>query len=142
MKLFALILAFAAGALVTLQIASTSKLKEAVGATVPAAIASSLFGVALLGAAMVVMQVPWPTFDKLISAPWSAWMGGAFGAFYALVTIGLARHLGATTLVTVIVVGQLICSVVIDHFRVLGFEARAASVARLTGCALLLGDSS
>jgi hypothetical protein len=94
MKLFAFVLAFVAGTLVTLQIASNSKLKEAVGATIPAAIASSLFGVILLGAAMVVMQVPWPTVDKLISAPWSAWMGGAFGAFYALVTIGLARAFG------------------------------------------------
>jgi bacterial/archaeal transporter family-2 protein len=133
MNLFAFVMAFVAGALVTLQIASTSRLKEAVGATVPAAIASSLFGVVLLGAAMVVMQVPWPTFDRLISAPWSDWIGGAFGASYALVTIGLARHLGATTLVTLIVVGQFICSVVVDHFGVLGFEARAASFARLTG---------
>jgi uncharacterized membrane protein YdcZ (DUF606 family) len=53
MKLFAFVLAFVAGALVTLQIASTATLKEAVGETVPAAIASSLFGVVLLGAAMV-----------------------------------------------------------------------------------------
>jgi bacterial/archaeal transporter family-2 protein len=63
----------------------------------------------------------------------------AGGAFYALVTIGVARHLGATTLIALVVVGQLTCSVLVDHFGVLGFEAGAATLARLTGCALLLG---
>jgi bacterial/archaeal transporter family-2 protein len=48
------------------------------------------------------------------------------GVFYGIATVVLARHVGATTLIALIVTGQLMCSVVVDHFGVLGFEARAA----------------
>ena len=138
MKLLTFGLALVAGALVTLQIGSTAKLKEAVGDTIPAVIASSMFGVVLLAAAMVVMQMPWPPLQRLASAPLSGWLGGIFGAFYALVTIALARQMGATTLIALIVAGQVVCSVLVDHFGVLGFETRTATVARLTGCGLLI----
>ena len=73
-RALAFILALCVGALVTLQIASTVRLKEAVGETLPAIIASSMVGVLLLGAAMLVMQSPWPSPAKLIGAPPSAWV--------------------------------------------------------------------
>jgi bacterial/archaeal transporter family-2 protein len=50
----------------------------------------------------------------------------------------LARHMGAATLVALVVAGQLVCSVVMDHFGVLGFETRSATAWRLTGCGLML----
>jgi bacterial/archaeal transporter family-2 protein len=52
------VLAFVAGGLVTLQIGSNAKLKEALGDPLPAVIVSSMLGVGLLAAAMLVMQVP------------------------------------------------------------------------------------
>jgi bacterial/archaeal transporter family-2 protein len=73
-----------------------------------------------------------------MAAPTPAWLDGVFGAFYAIVTVVLARHLGATTLIALIVTGQRICSVVVDHFGVLGFETWAATLPRLAGCVLLL----
>jgi len=138
MRLLAFVLAVVAGALCTLQIGSTARLKDAVGETLPAVIASSMVGVAVLAGAMLAMQMPWPSLDKLASAPPSSWLGGIFGAFYALVTIALARQMGATTLVALIVAGQLISSVLVDHFGVLGFEIRVATLTRLAGCGLLL----
>jgi transporter family-2 protein len=138
MRLLPFLLAFAAGALVTLQIGTTAKLKDAFGETLPAIIVSSIVGVVILGGAMLVMQSSWPPLGKLVAAPPSAWLGGVFGAFYAIVTVVLARHLGAAALIALLVAGQLICSVIVDHFGIFGFEARAATLSRLAGCGLLL----
>jgi hypothetical protein len=51
LRALAFVLPLCVGALVTLQIASTAKLKEAVGETLPAIIASAKVAVLLLGAA-------------------------------------------------------------------------------------------
>ena len=59
-------------------------------------------------------------------------------ALYAVTVVVLARDLGAATLVSLLVTGQLLCSVLLDHLGVLGFEMHAAGVGRLIGCALLL----
>jgi uncharacterized membrane protein YdcZ (DUF606 family) len=53
MRLLAFVLAFTAGAVVSLQMASNTKLKEAVGGLLPAVIASSALGILLLGGAML-----------------------------------------------------------------------------------------
>jgi len=61
------------------------------------------------------------------------------GAIYAVVTIILARRLGAATLMALVIAGQLICSVVVDHVGIIGFDVRPLTVGRGVGCALLLG---
>jgi transporter family-2 protein len=139
MQVLAFVASFVAGALVTLQIGSNAKLKEALGGPLPAIIASSSLGVALLVVAMLVIQVPWPSQGRLNAAPLSAWLGGIFGAVYAIVTVILARHVGAATLIALLVTGQLLCSVVVDHFGVLGFEIRPATLWRVAGCGLMVG---
>ena len=119
--------------------AGNAKLKEAIGGTLPAVIVSSALGVALLVAAMLLMQVPSPSAATLRAVPLSAWLRGGLGAAYAVVTLILARHLGAATLIALVVAGQLICSVLVDHFGVLGFQTRAATVWRAAGCGLMIG---
>jgi uncharacterized membrane protein YdcZ (DUF606 family) len=75
-----------------------------------------------LVAVMVVTRAPAPSLARAAAAPWTAWLGGILGAGYAVVVVVLARHLGAATLTAAVVTGQLICSVVLDHFGLLGFE--------------------
>ena len=138
MSLLSLALAFVVGTLITLQIGSNARLKEAIGHPLPAVIISSALGIVVLVGAMLVGRVPWPSLDKLSAAPGAAWFGGLFGAAYAIVTIVLARHIGAATLVALVVAGQLICSVVVDHVGIVGFDVRPITVWRGAGCALLL----
>lgn len=138
MTAFYLGFALIAGAFVAMQTGSNARLKEVFGHAVPAVIASSLIGIVLLVAVMVVTRAPAPSLARATAAPWSAWLGGILGAAYAVVVVVLARHLGAATLTAAVLTGQLICSVVLDHYGLLGYELHAATVGRLVGCALLL----
>jgi transporter family-2 protein len=132
------VVALLAGALVTLQTGSNARLKEALGQAFPAVVVSSLIGIVLLVAIIVVTRTPVPPLARVTAAPWTAWLGGALGAAYAVTVVVLARELGAVTLTALVVTGQLLCSVVLDHFGLLGFEVHVASVGRLLGCGLLL----
>jgi bacterial/archaeal transporter family-2 protein len=136
-----LLLAMFAGAIVTLQTGSNARLKEAFGHALPAVVVSSLIGIVLLTAMIGVTRAPIPSLGRAMAAPWTAWLGGALGAAYAVTVVMLARELGAATLTAAVVTGQLVCSVVLDHFGLLGFETHAASAGRLVGCLLLLSGT-
>ena len=138
MVVLALAAALIAGALVTVQTGSNARLKEALGEALPAVVVSSLLGIVLLVIVGAVARTPVPTPGKLVAAPWSAWMGGVVGAIYAVTVVVLARSLGATTLTALVVTGQLVCSVVLDHFGLLGFEPHAIGAGRALGVLLLL----
>ena len=133
-----LLVALLVGALITIQAGSNTRLKEAFGEPLPAVVVSSLIGIVLLTAVLVATRTPLPSVDRVTSAPWTAWLGGILGAVYAVTVVVLARDLGAATLMALVVTGQLVCSVLLDHFGVLGFDVPAASIGRLAGCALLL----
>ena len=81
----------------------------------------------------------WPSREMMREAPWYAWpAGGVLGVTYLTGNILLAPKLGAGTLVGLVVAGQLIFSVLLDHFGWLGFAQHPAGVARLAGCSLMI----
>ena len=94
-------------------------------------IVSSSLGVVLLVAVTFAARIPWPSLPTLAGTPWWAWAGGALGALYAVAAVLLARELGAATLMSLVVTGQLICSVVLDHFGWVGFTEHAAGMGRI-----------
>ena len=133
-----LAIAFGVGALITVQIGTNTRLKEALGDAVPAVIISSLLGVVILVGVTLLGRTPWPSATRIAGAPWWAWLGGLLGAVYAVATVLLARRLGAATLTAVVVTGQLVCSVVLDHFGAVGFTEHALSGGRVVGCLLMI----
>ena len=131
-------IALLAGACISVQTGSNARLKEAFGEALPAIIMSSSVGVILLLGVTLAGRIPWPARAEIAAAPWWAWLGGGLGAAYAVTTVLLARELGAATLTALLVTGQLICSVVLDHFGWVGFSEHAASVGRIIGCLLMV----
>ena len=70
--------------------------------------------------------------------PWWGWVGGAAGAVYGLAAIILASQIGATRLTALVITGQLVSSVIFDHFGWLSFEVHTAGIGRVGGCALMI----
>ena len=60
------------------------------------------------------------------------------GAIYAVVAVLLARELGAAPLTALVVTGQLVCSVMLDHFGWVGFTEHPMGAGRLVGCLLMV----
>src|SRR5947209_13897048 len=104
-----------AGTAITIQMGANARLKEVFGEALPAVVVNSVVGVIVLIAIIAAMRTPWPDPHKL-GGPWWAWAGGLMGALYGVASVLLARKLGAATLTALVVTGQLLCSVTLDHF--------------------------
>jgi len=73
------------------------------------------------------------------SCPWYAWLGGLFGA-YCLTAIILAfPNLGPGLTFGLLVAGQMIISVVLEHFGILVAEPHPISLLRVLGILLIVG---
>jgi len=138
MNLFAYVIAAIAGALITCQTGSNSQLKKSLGNALPALIVNYIVGVTAVVVYTFAKPVPLPAAAKAAEAPWWAWAGGLFGAVYGLTAILLASQMGAATLTALVVTGQLVSSVLIDHFGWIGFDAHPASWPRIAGCTLMV----
>jgi transporter family-2 protein len=76
--------------------------------------------------------------EKLAAAPWWIWVGGLCGANYIVIAILLAPRLGAATLIAVTVAGQMLVSIVLDHFGFVGYPVHPVNAWRIVGAGLLL----
>jgi transporter family-2 protein len=127
------------GVVLTTQVATNALLGKALGNDyIPAAVNMAI---GLIATAVLTWSLTsdWPSREMLRAAPWYAWFaGGLMGTIYLTGTILLAPKLGAGELVGLVVAGQLVFSVLLDHFGWIGFEQHSAGPARLAGCALMI----
>jgi transporter family-2 protein len=70
-----------------------------------------------------------------------SWTGGIFGAIYIAASIFLVSRLGAATVIALLIAGQLIGSIVFDHFGLFGLPEHHVTLPRALGAALLLGGA-
>lgn len=135
---FFMLLVVAAGASVAFQQVLNANLRIQIGSPWWAAFVSYLVG--LVFTLVIALLVPGP---KLIEAlpkggDWLPWMGGIFGATFIAITILMVPKLGAATTISLIVVGQMLLSLTMDHFGWLGLPVQPISLLRLTGAGLLV----
>jgi transporter family-2 protein len=138
MSWLSFVIAFVAGAFITIQAGTNSQLKKSLGVPMPAMIVNYLLGVTSIVLYMLVKREPLPAMAKAGEAPWWSWTGGLFGAAYGVTAVLLASQMGASTLTALVVTGQLVCSVIVDHFGWVGFEVHPASTWRIIGCMLMV----
>jgi transporter family-2 protein len=131
------LLSFAAGVVLIVQIGVNATLRRALGGPVVAGLASFLVGSIGIAAFLVLSRTPWPGRAQLAAAPAWAWLGGLLGAYYVIWTVVAGPRLGAATLLALVILGQLVTSLLADHFGWLGFPLHPISLTRLAGAALL-----
>ena len=133
-------LLLAAGAMTALQGPTNARLATGLGSVVNAAFVSFLVGTVALGAIALFLQAK-PEGEAVRAIPWWGWIGGLYGClFVTLIAWGIPR-LGVATTMTLVVAGQLILSVLLDHFGALGSPTRPISWARLGGILLIVGGA-
>jgi transporter family-2 protein len=132
-----LLLAFAAGAVLPFQAGINAELADWVHSPVRAAFVSFIVGTILLLVASAFVFKPLPSWERLGHAPWWVWIGGALGVIYVVGSIVSAPKLGAASLIALVVAGQGVASVVVDHFGWVGFAPKHVTVGRILGIALV-----
>jgi transporter family-2 protein len=138
MTLLAFVFALIAGAAITVQAGSNSQLRESLGTPIGALVVNYVTGVSTILLCALFARVHVPGWEKIAAAPWWAWTGGVLGIAFGLAVVFLGHRMGAATLIATVVTGQLVCSVLVDHFAWIGFEVHRAGALRITGCGLMI----
>ena len=133
-----IIVALAAGVSLLVQIVLNARLRTGLAAWSWAALVSYLGGTLAVATMLLIQRAPWPSIRCHV--PWWAWAGGLFGALYLVLAIISVPRLGAASTVALVVTGQMLASLVFDHFGLLGLVPQTASATRVLGAALLVAS--
>ncbi len=137
MQLLFMLLVFVAGMLAPTQAGINSQLSQYLRSNFQAALISFCVGSLALLAYVFALRLPWPSLDSLAKGPWWMWLGGFCGAFLVTVTIAAVPRLGATTMIGFFLAGQMIASLILDHFGLLGYPVHSLNLSRIIGVLLL-----
>lgn len=138
MELFYVLLAAIAGALAPTQAGINSQLRAFVEDPILAAFISFAVGTTGLFFYVLVLRTPWPATHALAQLPWWLWSGGVLGAFIVVVSIILVPKLGAATLMGCMIAGQMLASLLLDHYGIVGYPVHPATLWRVLGVVLVV----
>lgn len=137
-NLFSIVLIIMAGGATALQAPTNARLMTAVGSPVNAAFVSFAVGTAVLGLMAVLFQTR-PDMVAARSLPWYAWIGGLYGVVFVIAATWGVPRLGVALTITLMVAGQLLISLILDHFGAFGAPQQPINLGRLAGVALVIG---
>ena len=126
-----------AGGATALQAPTNAKLAAAVGSPVNAALVSFAVGTAALALVAAVLQTR-PDMAAVKGLPWYAWIGGLYGAVFVVAAAWGVPRLGVALTIILMVAGQLLLSVVLDHFGAMGMPKQPISLGRVAGVGLVI----
>ena len=135
-------LAAAAGALLPLQAAINARLARLVGSPVwAAAVSGAVLTLVLVLLATAIARAG-PRTEGWQETPWWAWTGGLCGAVVLSATTIVAPRLGTASMIALVMAGQVLCSIILDHYGLLGLPVLPVNSRRLTAATLLLAGAA
>lgn len=136
--LLLMIMTIATGAVLPLQAGINARLGKVSGGAVVAAFISFLVGTVLLGSYILFSKKQGIQWNSLQSAPFWLFAGGIIGAFYVSISTYIIPLLGTALTFSLIIAGQLVAAMIIDHFGWLGMEIKPVSIGKIVGVILLM----
>lgn len=136
-KIFWIVMVVIAGAFLPMQGSMNSKLAKAGENPVYASMISFTIGVLALVVYILLtsQNVSW---KGLKDAPSYSWLGGVLGAFYVTVIVFAFPKIGPGLTFGLVVAGQLITSIVMEHFQIMGTPHQPISLGRIVGVLLII----
>lgn len=136
-KIIWIIAVIIAGAILPVQAGLNAKMGKAVESPVWAALIS--FGVGAI-ALLIYAGVTKSTLQSegLKTVPGYTWLAGAIGAFYVTVVLLAFPKLGPALTFGLIVGGQLLISLFLDHFNILVAQQHSINLYRVFGMILIV----
>jgi bacterial/archaeal transporter family-2 protein len=138
-NIFFYLLALLAGMGIAAQGGINAQLRSVVGNPVMATLISFLVGTIVIVIYLGLFErASFSSLSQLKTMPLYKWSGGIIGALYVCSVIILAPKIGAANMLGLIVAGQMILAIILDHFGLLGFAQHGVNLYRALGTILLI----
>ena len=134
---FFIVLAVVAGMMMPTQAAINNKLAVTVNSPVLAALVSFIVGTIALLLYVLATGVSLGNLLDAKNASVVAWTGGILGAFFVASTVALVPRLGVALTFSLIIAGQMLVTLVVDHFGLLGVPVKEVNLIRVVGVTLI-----
>ncbi len=137
-KVIWLVIVFAAGCFLPIQAGLNNKMGKSLENPVYASLISFIIGVFSVGTYILLTKqdVSWA---GLKTAPAYVWLAGVLGAFYVTAIILAFPKIGPALTFGLVVAGQMIISILLDHFKILVEEQHPINIWRIVGVILIVG---
>lgn len=132
-----ILLAVVIGALMPVQAAINGELSRLASNTYLAAFVSLATGALTLGAILLFRGTPLTEFRKLSLMSPHLFLGGILGSIFVVSSVYFVPRIGATMMIAAFVTGQLLTSVILDHFGLFGLPKLPLSWTRGLGVVML-----
>ncbi len=140
MNYFYLFLAFLIGVANSIQSGVNSQLRiDTKNALLSSVISFGTGFLALIICYLFFNKEPIPSLENFKNISWWKWMGGLLGAFYIVTVIITVRDIGPANMLCLIIAGQLVAGVLIDHYGLMGFPVHTINTWRIVGVGLIVG---
>ncbi|MEA4988782.1 MAG: DMT family transporter [Anaerovorax sp.] len=133
---------FLTGISLIVQTGINGKLKNVTSNPIFSALASFTVGTITLFLAFIIgiklNLLSAPTWEVLKQTRFWMWTGGVIGALYVLAGVVIPGKIGFSNFFCLLLAGQLITSVIADHFGWFGNPIQPISLFRILGIALMI----
>jgi len=138
MNYAAMIVTALVGASLAVQIGLNATMSRQVGSPMAAALINFLVGSLALFLIVLLSRGSLPVLAQASGAPWWAWGAGLLGACFIAASTAFGPLIGGATFLALLVAGQMIAALAIDHYGVLGFPVRTVDSWRIAGALLVV----
>jgi transporter family-2 protein len=128
-----------AGAMLAVQIGLNTTMRVHAGSPMAAALINFAVGTVFLVVAVAAGRGGFAGIAQAAGAPWWAWGAGILGGLYIAASAAFGPVIGGATFLALIVAGQMIAALALDHYGLLGFPVRPLDVTRVAGALLVVG---
>ena len=127
-----------AGATLAVQVGLNATMRGHAGSPMAAALINFMVGTVFLAIVLFSARGSFANFAQATGAPWWAWCGGILGGLYVAASAAFGPAIGGATFLALIVAGQMVTALTLDHFGLLGFPVRLLDAWRLAGATLVI----
>lgn len=132
------ILSLISGALIPVQASTNTAFSKVTGNPISTALVVFATGLLAVSAYALITRTPIPSVEQLKSAPIYGYAGGFIIAFYVILITIVVPKLGVGPAIGLIITGQVLSAVVIDHFGLFGAAVRELDLKRIFGTLLMV----
>ncbi len=133
-----LFLALCVGGLLPVQGSLNAHLGKGLNHPLQATFISFFGAMIVLFLLLLALNPPLPSVSQLKSTPAVYYTGGIYGVVFVTTILMLAPRIGIANTLVATIIGQLIVSVILDHFGLFGLVRHPINGFRLMGCAGLM----
>ena len=127
------------GSMLAVQVGLNATMNRHLGSPMAAAFVNFAVGTIFLFAMVALGRGSIVGLAQAAAAPWWAWSAGILGGLYIAASSVFGPMVGGATFLALLVAGQVIAALTLDHYGLLGFPVRPLDASRIGGALLVIG---